>query len=382
MLGKMTIKINDIQENYDKISQLLEKVRHAKVEQEIDEDLGTPRDENNVKHIFGELTYKLGAFKDNKLVGIIGGSSINGVFRGIEIKISCIGRLAINPEFWDANIKKKLIDSLLDRLEGDGFDLIYGVLRKKKDNDDINFLLDKGFNPVKGRKNNQALAKILGKKGLKILKEARGMNPVLVQAAKLVAGLKKDKIKRGIIRNGKIKDYDQVIELLNKYSKKFPLARIWTKKEFIEMMERMKKINEWDFSDLKQTYPDTHFGYHFKVWEENNSIIGVALYDITRTRMINKQMPVGGLSFCAFSDLIEIEEAKAFINTLLKEIEGTVAVMYSELPYYANKILKKAGFVGDQMSSTLLMKPMSKKVEGIFEEKIKHYYLDAIGFNI
>ena len=387
------IEIKDIEGNYKKISELLEKLRYALVEHEIEDELGLYYHEGNVKYIYDALKYKLGAFKNGKLVGIIGSSSVNGIYNKTdadtekiiktEIKIASLGRFGIDPEVWDdPSIKNDLIDTMIDKLKKEGHDLIYAALLKKKDKEDIEALKLKGFRNIKGRKNSETLVKVMGKDGLELIKKTRGMNPIEAQAARLIAGIKSDEIERGEIRDGNENDYDQIIDLLNKYSKELPLARIWQKKEFSEMMERTLKIDNWDFSDLKKSYPDAPLGSHFKVWEVNNEIIGVVLFYISTTRMVKEPVPMGSWLFCAFSDNVEPNETKAFISTLLREIKGSVSVMNIELPYYANKIFGKSGFMGDQRAVALLIKPLTDKVKGIFEEKIKNYYLDICGYNI
>jgi hypothetical protein len=378
----MSIVIKEFDNRFEEISELCEKFRHAVVESEIEDELGPYYSENYVKFLYGLLKYKVGAFKDNRLIGVIGSLSFNGLYLDKKVKVAGMGRIAVDPEFWDTNLKNDLIDFMIKKLADEGHDLIYSVLLKKADKFDIELLENKGFNTIKGRKNSEAYVKILGRDGLDLIKKTRGMNALEYQAAKLVCGIKDAEIDRGKIKDGKEGDYDQIIELLNNFSKEFPLSRIWTKQEFKEFMDKIKNINKLDFSDIKKDYPDTPYGHHFKVWEDNNEILGFALYYIFWARMTKEPVPLGNWVVCAFSSEVEPDEAKAFLSTLFRELKGTAAVINCELPYYAKKVFGKTGFMGDQRAVNLMIKPLTDKVEGIFEEKIKEYYLSISGFNI
>lgn len=378
----MSIIIKEFDNRYKDISELCEKFRHAVVESEIEDELGPYYSENYAKFLYGQLKYKVGAFKNDKLIGVIGSLSFNGLYLDKKVKIGGMGRIAVDPEFWDTKLKSDLIDFMIKKLADDGHDLIYSVLLKKADKDDIEVLENKGFDTIKGRKNSEAFVKILGRDGLDLIKKSRGMNALEYQAAKLLCGIKDAEIERGQIRNAKIEDYDQIIELLNNYSKELPLSKTWTKEEFKEFVDKIKNINKLDFSDIKKEYPDTPYGYHFKVWEDNDKILGFALYYIFWARMIKEPVPLGNWVVCAFSNELEPDDAKAFLSTLFRELKGTASVINCELPYYAKKIFSKTGFMGDQRAVNLMIKPLTDKVEGIFREKIKEYYLSISGFNI
>ncbi|MHA1750764.1 MAG: hypothetical protein ACTSWR_03600 [Candidatus Helarchaeota archaeon] len=379
----MNIEIKDVKGNYKEISVLCDKFRKAIFQNRIEDQEGPPYTENYAKYIFGGLKYNIGAFYDNKLIGVIGASSVNGKYNQKNIKISGLGRVAIDPDYWSKkSIKEELVDYLIEKIIDGKHDVIYAALLKKEEQDDIDFLNSRGFGLIKGRKNSEALIKIVGREGLDLLKGARKMNALEYNAAKLVAGLKKADIERGKILDATSDDYDQVIHLLNNFSKKYPLARIWTKQEFVEMVNSVLDISSWDYTKLREKYPNTPFGGFFKVWKEGNEVLGAQLYYVYEVRMEVDTVPLGFWIFSVFKDDITSDEKKAFISTLIRSMKGGVAVVNAELPYYGNKDFDSAGFMGDQRPIALLLKPLTDNVEGILEERIKNYYLDIIGYNI
>ncbi|MHA1270163.1 MAG: hypothetical protein ACTSPY_10290 [Candidatus Helarchaeota archaeon] len=379
----MQIEIRDVKGKYEIISKLCDKFRKKIFENRIEDEEGPPYTTNYTKYIFGGLKYNIGAFKDDKLIGVIGANSMDGKYNQNPIKIAGIGRVAIDPDYWDdKTIKEQLVDYIINKIVEDKHDLIYAALLKKDEKEDIDFLNTRGFGLIKGRKNSEALIKIVGRDGLNLLKKSRKMSALEFNAAKIVAGLKNIELQRGKLIDATEKDYDQIISLLNNYSVKYPLARIWNKTEFIEMVNRVKDMDNWDFSNIKEKFPSAPLGSHFKVWKENGTILGAHLYYIYEVKMEIDSVPLGFWIFSVFSDDVESDDRKASILTLIRPLKGNVAVVNVELPYYSNKEFSGAGFLGDQRPISLIIKPLSNNVEGILEDKIKNYYLDILGYNI
>jgi len=385
----LKVEIRDVKGEHQKISVLCKKFRKFIFQQRIEDEEGPPYTQDYVHYIFDGLKYNLGAFNGNKLVGVIGGNIIEGVYSGNPIKIGNIGRVAVEPDYWDRDrnywdsegIKEKLIDEILEKLKLE-CDLIYAELLKKEEQEDIKYLNSLGFELIKGRKNSEALIKIVGRDGLDLLKNARKMNPLEYNAAKLIAGIKKAELEHGEILDASEKDYKTVIELLNNYSKIYPLARTWSDSSFIEMVNNVMKMNNWNFSEIKKNYPETEFGGHFKIWRDGDEILGAQLYYIYYVIMEKSPVPMAFWLFSVFKEDIEPDERKSFISTLVRSMKGKVAVINVELPYYANKDFENSGFMGDQRPVALLLKPISDRTENILQERIKNYYLDIIGYNI
>ncbi|MHC1592059.1 MAG: hypothetical protein ACXQS8_08225 [Candidatus Helarchaeales archaeon] len=387
----MELSIQPLTRDFKELASFYRKVRE-KFRTDFDEDIGTLYDdfltEFSLDSVFSDPNLVLEARLGEKLIGTLGAEIISCKFRNEPLKGAVLGYLALDSDYWDKrdDILDPLITELFSRITEREVDFIYCMPIVSKNEPEIDFLKEK-LRMVVLNKNVESKIKLIGKEGVDMLKEARNLNVVEAQAARIVARLKSDDISSGKIRKVKPEDYPNIIKLLNTHSKRLDLARVWTIDEFERLVKIKSRLKKRKYHS-REKFKDTPFGYHMWTWEDNGQLKGFAACEISEILMVNGYVPMAFLMELAFSEDVEsspngIDEMKGFLSHIIRSLHKTVCLVNAPLPQYALKVFGKAGFMGEQRTTRLLMKSLSIKGNKILEsKKLKNFYLMFVDFSV
>lgn len=375
-----------IEINYNELSALILKVLKYKAETNDDDFVPyTPAyTKYSVEVTFPNRDLFFGIYSDEKLVGTIGGTLVPILFQGIEMLSSAITFYAIDPDLLplDREIRKEIFQYLIDKIKEFNVDLIWIIIINQNNKEEAKiFKEDLSF--IRINKNVESLVKLLGSKGVDILRKKKKMNIVLAKLAKLMAGMENIDLPGGTIRKATPKDYPKVVELLNAYSKVLPLTQVWTLETFQRYINIISQLNYTDYSALKTEYPNTPFGAHIRVWERDKQIIAAILYRIVNIHFVNGDAPFGFWDYIAFSQDLDFSEKKAFLVTIYNELYLKAIIIAIFLPYYDFKTISKSGFMSERRKTQLLIRPLTDNGKKLLKlEKLKAFYLPSLDFAI
>jgi len=388
---KMDVEIQPLTRDFEYLADLYRRIR-VKFRDTMDQDIGTIYDafftEFSLDSVFSDPELVLEARVDDKVVGTLGAEIISCRFKGEPMKAAVIGFLGIDPDYWDegAEILDRLATELFSRIAKREADFIYCLPIASKNTPEIEFLKEH-HKMVVMNKNVEGKIKLLGKEGVDMLRDARNLNVVEAQAARIVARLKNHELAGGTIREATPEDYPTIVKLLNDYTKRLDLARTWTLEEFKKYTNEMITLEKRDYKSREQ-FKDTPFGYHVWVWDDDGEIKATLSSEISEIYMVSGYIPMAFFQNLAFSEDIEsnpegMELKKGFVATILRSLHKTVGIVNALLPQYAEKVLGKLGFMGEQRTTRLLVKSLSIKGNKIIEsKKLRKFYLMFVDFSV
>lgn len=387
----MDITISPLKRDFRQLASMFNKIRQQFKDDFSDEEIGSVYDEFftrfNFDSVFPDHELILEARLKDEVIASVGAGISSCKFQGEPLRAAMMGLLALDPQYWDQRneIYDPLFTELFARARQKGADIIYGAVIKAKNSPEIDFLKNTmGMEALK--KNVESKVKILGKEGLKNLRQVRDLNPVAAQAARLVARMKDEELPSGELRPARVKDYPTIVEYLNNYSKRVDLARVWTVEEFHQYLSQMMELKKRNYKSRNE-YPDVPFGYHATVWEDGGEIKAYIENEVSEIMMTHGYIPLCFFRNLVFSDEVEsdpesAELKKTFMLTLLGSIRSKVAIANAYFPYY-DKTFKKAGFIGEQRTTPLLVRSLSVTGNRIIDAgKVKKFYLTFVDFSV
>jgi hypothetical protein len=336
----------------------------------------------NIAKSISEKGFILGVYSDRKLIGTIGANLIPVMFQNTKLMSCTITLYGIDPDFLplSRDSQLKIYQAVIEKIKETQTDFIWVVFdlgtsfgEHKVFRDDLHF--------IKKNPNAEPLTKLLGSYGIDILRKKRGLSVVLAQLAKMMAKMQKISLPGGNIREATPKDYPQIVELLNGYSKLLDITQIWTVESFKKYIEINSHINKIDNSELKAEYPDTTFGFFIKVWERENKIIAALTYRVMGVQFKKGKAPLSYWDYLALSQDLAMEDKKAFIVNMYNEVYRKASTLTAFFPYYETKALKKSGFMSSQMKTPMYIYPLTENGKKLLElKKISKFYLPYICF--
>ncbi len=319
----------------------------------------------------------LGIYLDEKLVGTIGASLVPVTFQGVEMLSGGITYYSMDPEVQPMiqEAQKQIFQSIIDKIQEAKADFIW-VVFDASTNSKEEKIFKTDFQFIKMNSNVEPLTKLLGSRGVDIIKAKKDLNPVLAQLAKLMAKMQKMPLPGGEIRDVTPDDYPRIVELLNSYSKTVDIAQIWTLDQFKNLIEVNEFVNQMDHSALFAEFPDAPCGSFLKVWEREGKIIAAIGFRILAAAFKNGLAPLVYWDNIAISQDLELEEKRAFVVNLYNEYLNKATTITAFFPSYESRVLGKSGFMSSQMKTPLYILPITEKGKKILElTKIKSFYL-------
>ncbi|MHA1895127.1 MAG: GNAT family N-acetyltransferase [Candidatus Helarchaeota archaeon] len=322
--------------------------------------------------------YYFTAWKDDKLIATSLGSKYPVFLDGeIELTGVSIGLTATKPEYQRQGIQKKLISELIKAAKKDKVDFIWAFPQIGKFGDK---LLKDHFNFVRYNKNAEHLIKILGDHGRWILQNYRGLNAALARLAVIYAGIPKEKLMGGEIREGDVNSNDikAVVDIINSYTKRLPLSRTWTEEKYKNEIIKSKEIVNY--------YPD--WRYFWLVWERDGEIIASINIRTEYVTFEKGTSTVGLITNSVFKEGLTDDEKISFFAPIIRRFyeekhEGDdwrlkkLFTLQTTQPQYEPKMYKKAKCTDDQSKYEFLILPLTKKGEqiGLRYKKIKKLFI-------
>jgi len=368
-------------------------VREKLLEKEVEDQEGPRYGVGYVKYQFkqgeDDPDLILGAYKGDKLVGTIMAITYDTIFnnpkqeiKDLKLKSAFIGNVSAHKDHWPGkDIKESLIQAIIKKLEEKNIDLIVTSPLQDKDPDGVDYLKSIGF--IQVNKNVEANVKLMGRHAIDHLKVAQGLNPIEAGGAKLLAGWKSDGIEEGKIRDLVESDIPKLIEILNSYQEELQFSMQWDEKQVKAVMNRLENINESEITRVNETFPDSAYGSHFKVWEINGVVKAFALLAIIEVHMTHDALPLIFLDGSGFDRTLTAEQKRDFITAVIREHDHKAIVTDLTVPYFDKKGFDKAGFMSDHRARRFLMKPLTDKASPIkTTKKIKKFLIRVLDYSI
>ena len=194
-----------------------------------------------LRRLYPESELFLGAYYQNELLAVLGATPSAVKFNGEPLKAAGIGSWGLDPTILSAlttgesvkdakayektlmEIFQKLLNELIERITKSDYDFIYAEPIPFETKAIVDFLQKKW---ILLNKNVENMVKIMGREAIEVIKEKIGLNILEAQAAKLIAGMKSERIESGELREAKEEDHLRVLEILNNYTKIHEVARI------------------------------------------------------------------------------------------------------------------------------------------------------------
>ncbi len=309
-----------------------------------------------------------GAWDGDKLVGLtVGHKEQIVVDNEFEIKATNIGLTAVHPDYRKQGIATQLVQNLIENARKFNYDMVFSMIQKGKHGDAVL----KKFNFIKMGK-HEHLVKIMGKYGVKILKEYRGLNPVLAKLAEtLYSKIPEDKI-IGTLREGKIPDdVPRIVEIINSYRTRVPLARIYSQETYIKDVQGSSK--------LREVFGEP-WGLTWYVLEKDDKVMATITSRIEITTFPKGSAPVALLGNFGCDESLSHEEKKGFLAEVVRKIQKNfpdVFICQITSLQHEEKVFKDLNFTDDQESYMFMLLPLTEKAQEIPNryKKIKKFSL-------
>ena len=324
--------------------------------------------------------YYFTAWKGDELIATTLGTKCTVLLDDeIELIGVSIGLTATKPEYQRQGIQKKLIQALIDRAKSDGIDFLFSFPDTTHHG---HKLLKEHFEFSRINKNAEHVIKIIGDHGRWVLQNYRGLSAVLAKLAVVYAGKPEAKLSSGKIRDGNLEsdDVKKVLEMINSYSKRLPLSKVWkTEEDWIKEMTNAKKLSEY--------YPE--WKVHWWVWETNNVILATITIRTELVTFNTGTSSVALVSTSCFKDGLTIEEKEGFLATVVRrfwneDVEDTpesrkknIFTVQTTQPQYEAKAFKKIKVTDDTTKYEFLILPLTEKAQEIQlrYKKINEFYI-------
>ena len=316
-----------------------------------------------------------GAFDGNRLVGTTFGHRDMVIFENrLNLETLNLGLTAVDPEYKRQGIAKKLVSKLMDHAKEKKLDFVMAFPEKGRFGDK---LLKDHFD-FKNFGRAKHLIKLMGERGLEVLREYMKMNVILVKLAGIFSHIPENEGLDGTIRYAKIEEIDEVREILNSYVKRVPLVNFYSHDGYKESTLGFAKMNE-RFGDP--------WGYHWLVLERNRKIMATFTY---RVEIISFEIeeghlehaPVALMTSLGCHESMELDDKVQFVAAILRKIRTELPdVFVSQItsPQHEMKVFNKLKFNSDRNSYFLYMKPLTEKGAELntykkFKEHLLNYY--------
>ncbi|MHA1269920.1 MAG: GNAT family N-acetyltransferase [Candidatus Helarchaeota archaeon] len=309
-----------------------------------------------------------GAWDNDKLIGLCVGHKENvKLDNEIDLTTSNIGLTAVDPEYQKQGIATSLIKKLLEDAKSLGYDLILSMTQKGKLGDKILKKLE--FSQI-GK--HEHYIKIMEKYGVQILKEYRGLNPILAKLAeKLYSKLPMDEIS-GKIRKGIIPDdVPRCLEILNSYASRVPLARIVSEDVYIKDLNGSSKLKD-EFGEP--------WGLTWYLLEIDGKIMGTITSRIEITTFEKGSAPVALLGNFGCDSSLTLDQKKGFLAEVIRTIRNDYPEVFTcqiTSLHHELRVFKNLDFTDDQETYLFLIYPLTEKANEISAryKKMKEFFL-------
>ena len=294
----------------------------------------------------------VGAYKGKNLVGCMIAHPDTLRIRGKSFNTAVIAITEVLMLHRKQGIASKMLEKMLSQITSLGFELVLAFQTAGRGGKNI--LKRAGFKKI--YKYGHA-GKVLDKDKMDKLMD---LNPILRKIALKIISAKIGETKpvRGVIREVKEDDLDQIVDLLNKESDRLDIASYWTK-------EYLKKKIDWR--------------YKVFVLEKENAILG-AVITYTEIGTLGKDyFTTGFLKEMVFQEGVEDRAKQILVNNVLRRFKEKEIPSIS-YPYPRNvwRVIKKLGFhvlPGDER--TVFIKPLTLPAQQALEVIDKFRYVNV-----
>ncbi len=314
-----------------------------------------------------EKQFFYGAWKGDRLIATLMGTPVKlKLDNQVDLEALSLGLAATSPEFQRQGIQRALLEHLIQDATKTGIDFIYAFPEKGFNG---NELLKKYFNFTRFLKNQEHFLKVMGDYGRQILRDYRGLNVVLAKLLKLYSGIPDDQLQGGEIREGKPTDIQDALEIINSYTRRLPLAKVWDEDRFNYELEYTSKITELG----------SPYGYHWMVWERDGKLLSTVFLRFEIIHFKNGNAPIALLSEECFAEETTIEERSGVIATLVRWVQEKYPQVFSvqtTQPQYEMKAYKNLKFIDDTSTYEFLVLLLSSKAEELNRyQKYKEFFI-------
>ncbi len=322
--------------------------------------------------------YFFSAWKGDELIGTTMGTKYKVLLDNeIELTGVSIGLTATKPEYKRQGIQKQLMSKLIETTKKDGADFLWAF---PQDGYYGSNLLKIHFGFQRLLKNAEHLIKILHDHGRWVLQHYRGLNVALAKLAIIYAVIPEDKLMGGNIREGdeNSEDVNKVVDIMNSYTKRLPLSRLWTPEKYKNEIISSRSITNY--------YPE--WRYFWFVWERDGEIIGSINIRTELITFNNGKSTVGLITNSMFKEGLRDEEKLSFFAEIIRkfheeeypeEIMRTkkLFTLQTTQPQYEPKLFKNAKCNDDTSKYEFVILPLTDKANEISlrHKKIKEFYL-------
>jgi len=260
----------------------------------------------------------VGAFLNNELVGVMLAHPDQLKIKDKIFKTAVIAITEVKMAYKKQGFATKMLDKLVFQAQQLEYDLVIAFQTAGRGGKGM--LKKAGFRKI--HKYGHA-TKVLDKKRMEALMD---LNPVLKKLAMKIVNSDIGEINppRGVIREAKDDDLDQIIPLLNQPIEKVDINGYWTK-------EYLKKNTDWR--------------YKVYVLEDGGDILGSVITYTEISNVGTDDFTCGFLKDMVFKPSVSEEERKILVFNVLNRMkkEGIPNVSYP-CPKPVNKMIKNNGF--------------------------------------
>ncbi len=294
----------------------------------------------------------VGAYDGDELVGCMIAHEDTLVMQNQQFRAAIIAITEVRMAHRGQGIASAMLEKMLAQVAALGFDLALAFHTAGRGGKKI--LKNAGFEKI--HKYGHA-GKVLDKKRMDQLMD---LNPVLRKIALKIVSEKIGEVEpqRGVIREAKDEDIDEIVELLNQETQRLDVGSYWAK-------EYLKKKMEWR--------------YKVYVLEDQGEILGAVITYTEVTTLGKDYFNTGFLKEMVFQEGVDDAQRRTLVNYVLARFKemGIPSVSY---PYPKNvwKIIKKLGFhvlPGDER--TVFFKPLSDLAKAVMRSIEKFHYVDV-----
>ena len=310
----------------------------------------------------------VGAFDGEDLVGV-GFGYINdwNIADMGKISTMAICNCGVLPEYQRKGIASSIVEKLEEVAASNEIGLLYRICNEELN--DYKVLLKCGF--TEKIDNIYQMARILGSDMVNKAATFKEYGTIMKQLLKTVAGLPKDKIQMGSIRDGKSSDIDACIKVLESYKGSTPIMREWTEDEFEKMVNN---------ADLLTGTPFTPF---FRVWEVDEVIKAFVIGRIEFIRWRTGTCPSGVITDTGFASGLDKKDKISFVASIILEMKEKAPEAFATnlaVAHHEEKAFDKAGFNNDRSKRPLYVKAVGSEFKDwvLKDWKYKTYYISYL----
>lgn len=310
----------------------------------------------------------VGAFDGEELVGIgfgyINDWNIADVGKTTTMAITNCGVL---PQYQRKGIAVTMVKKLEEIAESSEIGLLYRIC-----NDELNdyqVLKKCGF--IEKIDNAYQMARILGSDMVNKAATFKEYGAIMKQLLKTVAGLPKDKIQSGNIRDGTTADIEACVNILDAYKDSTPLLRTWTEDEFEKMVTNVDLL------------AGTAFSTFFRVWEVDKIVKAFVIGRIEFIRWRTGTCPSGIITDTGFANDLDKKDKTNFVASIIFELKEKAPEAFATnlaVAHHEEKVFDKAGFNNDRSKRSLYIKAIGNEFKEWAQGdwKYKTYYISYL----